>query len=46
LNIETQIVRPFQNIAYHKKFDAAHIEDIGPVAALGIGLALRRMDDR
>ena len=46
LNIETQIVHPFQNIAYHKKFDAANIEDIGPVAALGIGLALRRMDDR
>jgi len=46
LNIETQIVSPFHNIAYHKKFDSVYIEDIGPVAALGIGLALRRMDDR
>jgi type IV pilus assembly protein PilM len=46
LNIDTQIVRPLQNIDYHNKFDAATMEDIGPVAALGIGLALRRMDDR
>lgn len=46
LNIDAQIVNPFQNIAYNKKvFDPVTIEDIGPVAALGIGLALRRVDD-
>ena len=46
LSIDTQIVNPFQNIAYNKKiFDPVTIEDIGPVAALGIGLALRRVDD-
>jgi type IV pilus assembly protein PilM len=46
LGIDAQIVNPFQNIAYNKKvFDPVTIEDIGPVAALGIGLALRRVDD-
>lgn len=47
LNIDAQIVNPFQNITYNRKiFDPVTIEDIGPVAALGIGLALRRVDDQ
>jgi len=47
LGIETRRVNPFQNIAYNTKaFNAAIIEDIGPDAALGIGLALRRVGDR
>ncbi len=47
LNVEAKIVRPFQNIAYdRKRFNPAIIEDIGPIAAVGIGLALRREGDR
>ncbi len=47
LDIEAEIVNPFKNISYDKKtFDSAYIEDIGPVAAVGVGLALRRIDDR
>jgi type IV pilus assembly protein PilM len=47
LGIETRLVNPFQNIAYNTKiFNSATIGDIGPEAALGIGLALRRVGDR
>lgn len=47
VSIETKIVRPFQNLAINRKqFNQAYLEEIGPVAALGIGLALRRVGDR
>jgi type IV pilus assembly protein PilM len=47
LNIETKIARPFQNLGFNKKlFNPAYLEEIGPVAAIGVGLALRRMGDR
>ena len=35
-----------ENIKYEKKvFSDATIEKIGPVAVIGVGLALRRVDD-
>jgi len=47
LDIEVEIVNSFKNISYDKKtFDSTYIEDIGPVAAVGVGLALRRIDDK
>jgi len=47
LNIETRIVRPFQNIVCDEKtFRPSYLEEIGPVAAVGVGLGLRRIDDR
>ncbi len=47
LNIETETVNPFKNISYNqKKFDPSYIEDISPIAAVGVGLALRRPDDK
>ena len=46
LNIETETVNPFKNISYNKKnFDPTYIEDISPIAAVGVGLALRRTND-
>jgi type IV pilus assembly protein PilM len=47
LNIEARIVRPFQNIVCDEKtFRPSYLEEIGPVAAVGVGLGLRRIDDR
>ena len=47
LNIETEIIDPFKKIDYNRKvFDQATVESIGPIAAVGIGLALRRVGDK
>jgi type IV pilus assembly protein PilM len=47
LNIETEIVNPFLKIEYNKKvIDPAHIQSIGPVSAVGVGLALRRIGEK
>ncbi|MEQ8202745.1 MAG: type IV pilus assembly protein PilM [Smithellaceae bacterium] len=47
LNIETEIINPFLEIGYNKKnIDAVELENISPIAAVAIGLGLRRMDDK
>ena len=47
LNIEAELMEPFRNIRWDfKKFDAAFLENIGTVAALAVGLSLRREHDR
>lgn len=47
LNVEAQIVKPFQGIAYSDRlFPQSTLDDIGPIVAVGIGLALRRTGDR
>jgi len=47
LRCEAELFDPFQNIGYDKKvFKNSFITDIGPTAVLGVGLALRRMDDK
>ncbi len=47
LNIDTEIVNPFKKISYDRKiFSPADIETIGPQAAVGVGLALRRIGDK
>jgi len=47
LNINTEIVNPFKNIAYNKKqFTEEEIEKIGPGAAVCVGLALRMVGDK
>ena len=44
-NIE--IINPFKNIIVDKRyFDPAYIESIAPQAAISLGLALRRRDDK
>jgi len=41
---EVEIFNPFKNIGFDKNvFSSSYIKDIGPVAAVGIGLALRGM---
>ena len=47
LRIPVQIANPFRNIHYSGKvFDPDYLQDMAPIAAVGIGLATRRMDDR
>jgi type IV pilus assembly protein PilM len=47
LGIEAEIANPFRKIDYNQKaLDPETIEKIGPIAAVGIGLALRKVGDR
>ena len=47
LGIDTEIINPFRKIGYDKKaLDEAAIESIGPIAAVGVGLALRKIGDK
>jgi type IV pilus assembly protein PilM len=42
-----EVLNPFNNITYNPKdFDPDFINDIGPAAALAVGLAVRRVGDR
>jgi type IV pilus assembly protein PilM len=47
LGLPVQTANPFQNIHCNEKvFDPEYLRDMAPVAAVGVGLALRRMHDR
>jgi type IV pilus assembly protein PilM len=47
LRCEVEILDPFKKIAYSKKtFSKDYIEEISPFAAIGVGLAIRRIDDK
>lgn len=46
-NLPVEIVDPFRNLERNpKQFDPAYLEQIGPRAAVSVGLALRRVGDR
>ncbi len=46
-NLPMEILNPFRNIeANPKVFDPAYLEEVGPQAAIAVGLALRRAGDR
>jgi type IV pilus assembly protein PilM len=44
--IETKLAEPFRNIKIPKKFDATYREEIAPMMAVAVGLALRKQGDR
>lgn len=47
LGIDTEIINPFRNIGYEKKaIQVEDIEAIGPIAAVAVGLALRKIGDK
>ncbi len=46
VGIEVQVIQPFKNIRIPKKFDVTYLEEIGPIAAVATGLALRKPGDR
>lgn len=46
LTAQIQIVDPFQSIKCDKKlFDQEYLHEIAPIAAIGVGLALRKLGD-
>jgi type IV pilus assembly protein PilM len=46
LGIETEIINPFRKIQVDKKvLEPGAAERIGPMAAVGVGLALRKMGE-
>ncbi len=47
LSIRTEVANPFRKIGYNEKNIAPSlIDNIGPAAAVGVGLALRRLGDQ
>ncbi|MDH5203335.1 MAG: pilus assembly protein PilM [Nitrospirota bacterium] len=46
IGVETKVVEPFRNIKIPKKFDMTYLEEIAPMAAVAVGLAIRRIGDR
>ncbi|MBI4684227.1 MAG: type IV pilus assembly protein PilM [Nitrospirae bacterium] len=44
--VEAKIIEPFKNISVPKKFDISYIHEVGPIAAISVGLALRKPGDR
>ncbi len=44
--IETRVVEPFRNIRIPKKFDSTYVEEMAPIMAVAVGLALRKQGDR
>jgi len=44
--IEARLAEPFRNIKIPKKFDSSYVEDISPMMAVSVGLALRKQGDR
>lgn len=45
--IPTEVADPFSNVLIDdKKFDLNHIKNVGPAAAVAVGLALRELGDR
>jgi type IV pilus assembly protein PilM len=47
IGIPVEIANPFRKIEYSEKsFDLEYLRDIGPVMAVGVGLASRKVGDK
>ncbi|MEJ2695312.1 MAG: type IV pilus assembly protein PilM [Candidatus Sulfobium sp.] len=44
--VETRLAEPFRNIKIPKSFDRVYVEEIAPIMAVAVGLALRKQGDR
>jgi type IV pilus assembly protein PilM len=44
--VETRVAEPFRNIRIPKRFDRVYIEEMAPIMAISVGLALRKLGDR
>jgi type IV pilus assembly protein PilM len=45
-NVPVQHLNPFERMLPSKKFDEAYLREMAPLMTVGVGLALRRSDDR
>lgn len=47
VGIETFLINPFERTSYSPKaFEEAYLNSVGPIAAVGVGLAMRRVGDK
>lgn len=47
MSVPVEIVNPFKKITYNRKtMDDDYIKEIAPIAAVGVGLALRKLGDK
>ncbi len=46
IGIPVMVAEPFKNIVLPKKFDLTYIEEMAPIGAVAVGLAIRRPGDR
>jgi type IV pilus assembly protein PilM len=47
IGIPVEIVNPFTKIEYNEKnFDVEYLREIGPIVAVGVGLASRKVGDK
>lgn len=46
VGLEVRLSEPFRNIHIPGKFDVTFLEEIGPIATVAVGLAIRRLGDR
>jgi type IV pilus assembly protein PilM len=46
IGLEVILSDPFKNIQIPAKFDVTYIEEMGPIATVAMGLAMRRLGDR
>ncbi|MBI4691559.1 MAG: type IV pilus assembly protein PilM [Nitrospirae bacterium] len=46
IGVESRVIEPFKNISIPKKFDITYVQEMAPMAAVAVGLALRRLGDR
>lgn len=44
--VEVKVAEPFRNIVVPKRFDITYLEEMAPMAAVAVGLAMRRQGDR
>jgi len=46
LGINVEVMDPFRQIKIHGNLDSSYLKDIAPMAAIAVGLAIRRIGDR
>ena len=46
LDISVEIINPFRKIEIPPEFDGDYIRDIAPIAAVAVGLGIRRLNDK
>jgi len=46
IGVGVSTAEPFRNIQIPKRFDRSYIDEIAPIAAVAVGLAVRRLGDR
>ena len=47
MDAAVELLNPFLNVRYNEKdFDPDFLDEIGPQAAIAVGLAVRRVGDR